>query len=365
METNTKLILSQAPHIKNNQNVDKIMWLVILALTPSAVASYFFYGINAVLVMAVSILSAVFCEGLYHLIKRKPVTITNGSAVLTGLLLAMNVPPNFPLWMIALGSFFSIIFVKELFGGLGFNIFNPALAGRAFLMASFPAQMTTTWHKFSNGTVFSGALKKIEIATDTITSATPMTQLYDVITSATPLTALKEAPKYFSTMNVPAEQIYNNLFFSKEVIQSLAIGNIGGCIGETSAILLLLGAIFLMIKKIITPIIPIAYIGTFSIIIFAYYSLNNFARPEMFLVYHLLSGGLFLGAFFMATDMVTSPITGKGMLIFGIGCGIIASVIRLWGGYPEGVSYSILLMNAAVPLIDRWTKPKIYGKKKA
>lgn len=360
-------ILSQAPHIRSDQSLSKIMWFVCLALLPAAINSVFIFGANALWLMITSILAAMCAEGVTRYLLKKPTTLLNGSAVLTGLLLAMNVPPELPIWMVALGSFFAIIIVKELFGGIGFNIFNPALAGRAFLMSSWPKEMTKNWYQFKQNNVLSPYINQApgfnEIA-NTMTGASPAGAIsIDTITGATPLTVLKALPEQLKNAEMYSEKIYN-LLFSESMFTGLFTGNCGGCLGETSALFLLLGALFLIYKKIITWQIPVSFIGTFSIIISLFYFSTGFPYTGEVLLYHLLSGGLILGVFFMATDMVTSPLTQKGMLIFGAGCGLIAAIIRLWGGYPEGVSYAILLMNAVVPLIDRWTKPRIFGTTK-
>jgi len=236
------------------------------------------------------------------------ITIGDGSAVVAGLLLAFVLPSRLPWWMAAVGSFFAVVIVKQLFGGLGNNIFNPALAGRAFLLASFPIYMTSWVRPF------------------------------DAVSCATPLAIVKE-----------------NLSGTMPSLWDLFIGKTAGCLGETSAVALLIGAGFLFWRKIITWHIPFTYIGTVTILSWV------FGRDPLFSV---LAGGLVLGAFFMAVDPVTSPMTAKGQIIFGVGCGIVTVVIRQWGGYPEGVCYSILLMNALVPLIDRYTKPRRLGEQK-
>ncbi len=349
---NTEKILSLAPHIHDKQSIKSIMWLVILALLPAAINSVFVFGLNALFLMLTGMLSSIAAEAFCRYCLKRPITILNGSAVLTGLLLAMNVPPGLPLYIVAIGSFFAIIIVKELFGGLGYNIFNPALAARAFLMASWPVAMTTKWFHFSPKNILSPYISK---AVDTISTAS-----IDAITGATPLASLKYLTAEMAKSKVDPG-IINEILFSKSMFSGLFYGYCGVFFCETSALFVLLGAFFLMLKKIISWEIPVAYIGSFSIIIFSYYFFTDFPYPEKALLFHVLAGGLILGAFFMATDMVTSPLTRKGMLIFGLGCGLIASIIRLWGGYPEGVSYSILLMNAVVPLIDRWCKPRIFG----
>ncbi len=351
------LVLSNAPHIKSKESIPLIMWTVVAALVPQAVYSVYLIGTGALFIYLTAVLSAVLSELAVRALLKKNITVHDGSAALTGLLLAMNVPPSAPLWMVAIGSAFAVIIVKQLFGGLGFNIFNPALAARAFLMASWPLHMTSGWSVFSGTNVMSQAAAP--------TAEIPR-QAFDVITSATPLQALKELPRFAADAGVTPEAV-KGFLFSGDIIKSLGQGNIGGCIGETSALLLLLGGLFLLFRRVITWHIPAAYIGTVALLACAYYMAEGSVPVSHAVAFHLLSGGLFLGAFFMATDMVTSPVTPRGMLIFGAGCGVITFVIRIWGGYPEGVSYSILLMNAFVPLIDRYLRPAVFGtgKKKS
>ena len=352
------LVLSNPPHIKDSQTVKSIMWMVVAALVPAVAFSIHLFGVHALVLICAAVATAVAVEALMQLAMKKPITVTDGSAVLTGLLLAMNVPPHAPIWMVAIGSAFSIIIAKQLFGGLGYNIFNPALAGRAFLVASWPVHMTTGWHVFSPSNVLSRGAYNTNALPDSI---------FNAITSATPLTALREAPKYLNGLDIQPEALYNFLL-SPRMLKTIAIGNIGGCIGETSAVLLFAGAIFLLYKRIITWHIPCSFIAAIAVCTGAYYAVKGspgasaipFFELRM-VAFHVFSGGVFLGAFFMATDMVTSPVTRRGMILFGAGCGIITSVIRLWGGYPEGVSYSILLMNATVPLIDRYFRPRVFG----
>jgi len=287
---------------------------VIIALTPAIIAAVYFFKLKAVFLITVTILSCVLSEYIWMRLSKKPSTIGDLSAVVTGLLLAFNLSPLVPLWIAAIGGVFAIIVAKQFFGGLGHNFINPALAARAFLMASWPVQMTS-WE----------------------------TPGVDSVSSATPLVLLKYGSD--SAGQLPS------LF-------DLLIGNVGGCIGETSALALLIGAAYLLIKRVITPEIPIAFIGTVGIMTWV---LGGNGLFEGNFIYHIFAGGLILGAFFMATDYTTSPMTFRGKIIMGIGCGVITSVIRLYGGYPEGVSYSILLMNLAVPLIDRFFIPKSFG----
>jgi electron transport complex protein RnfD len=288
------------------------MLYVIISLLPAMAGSVYFFGFYVLKVIFVSIISCFLSEFLFQILMKKEIRIYDGSAIVTGILFAFVLPPRIPLWIVALGGFLAIFLVKELFGGIGFNIFNPALTARAILLASYPVEMT----KFIN--VFDYRI--------------------DAITSPTPLFIMKE------NINQPLPSLWQ-----------MFIGNHPGCIGETSTILLLLGAIFLLSKKVITWHIPVSYILTVAI-------LSLIFKEKVF--YQIMGGGLILGAFFMATDYVTSPITRKGKIIFGIGCGIITFLIRKAGGYPEGVCYSILFMNMLVPVINRYTIPKKFGSKK-
>jgi electron transport complex protein RnfD len=309
--TNGEMLNSPAPHIHSKWSIKRTMYLVILALMFPTAASIYFFGFNAILVILTSVLAAVVTEYLIKLLRKKKF-IMDGSAVITGLLLALTLPPTIPLWMVALGSVFAIAIAKEAFGGLGHNIFNPALAGRAFMQLSFPAQMSV-WIAPSG------------FAPDAVTSASPLSDAF--------------------------KQIGDNF----DLYMDLLLGNTSGSLGETSALLLLAGGIFLIILRIIDWRTPLAFIGTVAILSLV---LGQDA------VYQVLSGGLMIGAFFMATDYVTAPLTRTGKIIFGAGAGILTVIIRFWGAMPEGVCYAILLMNAAAPLIDRYTQPRPYGLKK-
>jgi len=307
------LLVNTSPHLHKKESVKRIMWLVALSLVPSGLAGVFIFGLHAFWAIGFGIIAAVATEFILQAVTKRKITILDGSAVLTGLLLAYNLPPDAPFWLPIAGAVFSIAIGKQVFGGLGQNIFNPALVGRVFLMASWPKYMTTF--------------------------VKPMS--YDAVTSATPLAALTEGK---ALENIS----YLDLF----------LGNRPGCIGEVCIVALLIGAAFLLIRGYISWHIPFSYILTTGL--FAYI----FGAKPLFTgdwLSNILSGGLILGAFFMATDYVTSPLTYKGQLIFGIGCGLVTAVIRFWGGYPEGVSYAILIMNAATPIIDRYTRPRIYG----
>ncbi len=310
-----RLIISISPHLHKDESISKIMWMVVVSLIPAGLAGVFIFGISALWVILLAIVSAIISEGILQALTKKRITILDGSAVLTGLLLAYNLPAHVPFWLPIVGSVFAIAIGKQVFGGIGQNIFNPALVGRVFLMASWPKYMTT----------FTKALN------------------YDAVTSATPLALLKEG-KFIEHIS------YLDLFLGKR----------GGCIGEVCILALLLGAFFLFIRGYISWHIPITYIFSAGLFTYIFGAKGLFSGDWLF---HVLTGGLILGAFFMATDYVTSPLTRKGQIVFGIGCGIITAVIRLWGGYPEGASYAILMMNAATPIIDRYTKNRIYGTK--
>ncbi len=309
-----KLILSISPHQKEKVDTPKVMRGVIYALMPAVIASIYFFKVKAFLLIVVCITGAVVSEAIFQKLRRKPVTVYDGSALLTGLLLALVLPPSLPLWAAFLGAVMAIVLGKQIYGGLGQNIFNPALIGRAFLMAAFPV-MLTTWVKPG----------------------------FDAISAATPLSVFKFDHGVTSTL-------------------FLFVGNTGGSLGETSAIALIIGAIFLLVKKYMDWRIPFTYIGTVAVLSSILFLIKpaQYASP----LFHLFAGGLMLGALFMATDPATTPITKKGRYMFGVGCGILVVIIRNWGGLPEGVMYSILLMNAFTPLINRYTIPVQFGGRK-
>jgi len=345
------LILSPPPHIKAGDSINKIMWTFAAVLMLICSYSIYISGLRAALILAVSVVSGITAEAVFQLLVKRKIRVTDGSSVITGLLVGMNVPSHSPLWMSAAGTVFAVVIVKEFFGGLGFNIFNPALAGRAFMAASWPVYMTTGWHIFPSGL----------IPADKLTMTGDLTQgVLDAISRATPLTAFKEGGDLLREYNIPFESLYD-LFIRNNTLKILATGNTGGCIGEASALLLLAGGIFLMFRKIITWHIPVSFIGSVALLSYSYYSFTGISFPGFAALIHILSGGLLLGAFFMATDMVTSPLSSAGMIIFGTGCGLITFAIRILGGYPEGVCYAILIMNAAVPLIDNFTRPAVFG----
>lgn len=310
-----KLIVTSSPHVRSGETVQNTMKHVIIALLPAGAMGVYTFGMRAALLIAVCVVSAVLAEMAFQNIRKKPVTINDLSAVVTGLLLAYNVTPTLPLWMAAVGSVFAIVVGKQVFGGLGFNFINPALAGRAFLMAAY-TQAMTSW-------------------------AAPGP---DAVTTATPLGIIKMgAAEGISMDSLPS-------------LTDALIGSIGGCIGETSAILLLLGGAYLIWKGVIRIHVPAVYIGTVAVLTMLFTG-----GDVQMTLYQLFAGGLMLGAIFMATDYSSSPITYKGQLLFAMGCGIITAVIRFFGGYPEGVSYSILIMNVCTPLIEKYTSPRVFG----
>ncbi len=332
-----KLTISVSPHIKNNYSTAKIMLDVVIALLPTLVASVFIFGLRALLVTAVAVATAVIAEYLFELLCKKPVTVTDLSAVVTGMLIAFNVPISIPLWQVAFGSIVAIIVVKQLFGGIGMNFANPAITARIIMLIAFGSTMS---HWVSPDTV---GFTEFSAAT-----------LADLDASATPLAA--------TIKRTAALPEFSELF----------LGNYGGCIGETCSLALIVGGIYLMIKRVITPHIPLFFVGTVFVLslIFAPEEINR-AITTMdlgllnvsldYALYSVLSGGLLLGAVFMATDYVTSPVTSFGKIIFAIGCGLITFMIRRFGTLPEGVSYAILFMNILTPYINKWTATKPFG----
>ncbi|MGD9473926.1 MAG: RnfABCDGE type electron transport complex subunit D [Eubacteriaceae bacterium] len=308
-----KLTVSSSPHIRANHSTASIMQNVIIALLPALAVAGYVFGVWALALVAICVISCVVTEAIIQKLLKKPVTINDWSAVVTGVLLGFNLPIGAPWWIAVIGSVFAIAIVKQCFGGLGQNFMNPALAARAFLLASWPTRMTSTAY--------------IPVS-DTVTTATPLALLKSGELASMPTTL--------------------DLF--------TGLNGVYGCIGEISALALILGGLYLIIRGIISWRIPVIYIATVVVI-----ALVAGQDPLV----HIFSGGLMLGAFFMATDYASSPVTAKGQIIYAIGCGLITMIIRLIGGYPEGVSYSILLMNLTAPLIERFTKDKVYGVTKA
>lgn len=318
---NLKLIASSSPHIRSNENTRSIMLDVIIAMLPALVMSVYVFGVRALIVTLISVVACVFWEWAYRKLMKKSSSIGDLSAVVTGMLLAFVCPVDIAWWMIIIGAFFAIVVVKQLYGGIGCNFLNPALAGRAALLASYATAMTK-W-------------------------AIPVCRP-DVTSSATPLAMMKEG-SFADLMNTYS-------------VTDMFIGRIGGSLGEVSALMLLLGGIWLIIRKVISWQIPVAYIATVAI-------LCLIASPAdvpavTYMAYNVFGGGLMLGAIFMATDYATSPVTKPGQLIFGIGCGLLTVFIRRFGSYPEGVCYSILIMNCCTWLLDKYIRPTIYGAPK-
>ncbi len=318
----SRVVVSVSPHIRNEVTISAIMYCVLLALLPASLAGVYFFGFPALKIMLLGIIGAVAAEAIIQTLLGQKISVRDGSAAVTGLLLALTLPPTIPWYMVLVGSAIAIILGKSIYGGLGNNPFNPALIGRVVLLISWPVQLT----RWQNPTyLFSKSI--------------------DAVTAATPLAILKN----------------EGLAGIADVrLLDLLLGNRSGCIGEIAVLAILLGFGFLLWKGYVTWHIPVSCIVTVFLVsgIFWLINPNQYANP----LFHLLSGGLMLGACFMATDMVTSPMTSKGMIIFGMGIGLITIIIRLFGGYPEGVSFAILLMNAGCPLIDKYTKPKAFGR---
>lgn len=315
-------IVTSSPHVHHHSSTRSIMGDVIISLFPALLWGIYVFGLRALVLTGVSILSCVLSELLYEKIFWQRVTVGDLSAVVTGLLLALSLPVSVPLWLPAIGGVFAIVVVKMIFGGIGKNVVNPALAARVFLFLSFPSQMSRSVGAFPG---------KLPLFADV-----------DAVSTATPLAALK------------------NHLLPEENLFDLILGTVGGSIGETSAILLTLGFVYLLIRRVVKPHIPLAYLLSFALLCLLFPQIEH--ATFLYLVYELFSGGLLLGAFFMATDTVTSPITLPGKVLFGIGCGILTFVIRTFGGYAEGVSFAILMMNLPVWYLDLFTRPTYFGQ---
>ena len=322
---NLKLIATSNPHIRSNETTQTIMRDVIVAMLPALVFACVRFGARALALTAVSVVACVFWEWLYRKLMKKHQTVGDLSAVVTGMLLAFVSPVTMPYWMAVVGAFFAIIIVKQLFGGIGKNFVNPALAGRAFLVGSYAGVMTT-WIDPAAG------------------KAPLMGSTADIVTAATPMAYLKVGDM--------------EGLVSQYSVSDMFIGMCGGSMGEVSALALLVGGAYLIYRKVIGWQIPVAYIGTVAVLSFLFPKTGSGIE---FMLYSVFGGGLFLGAIFMATDYVTSPVTKKGQLIFGLGCGLFTVLIRYFGSYNEGVCYSIMVMNLLVPMIDKWTKPARFG----
>ena len=325
------IIVSASPHVHSDRTSARLMYDVVIALIPAFLVSLYVFGINALIATTAAVISCMLFEYLIQkYLLNTSVTITDGSALITGILLAFNLPAGIPIWMIVIGSFIAIGVAKLSFGGLGFNIFNPALVGRVFLLVSFPVEMTLWPTAVENNTT-----------------------IVDAVTGATTLGLIKDGLRVGQTMTEINAQLPSST--------DMLMGITGGSIGEMSAIALIIGGLYLLVRKVISWHIPVTVLATIVIMtaIFWWTDSELYANP----VIHLLSGGAILGAFYMATDLVTSPVTKKGMIIFALGIGVITVVIRLFGSYPEGISFAILIMNAFVPLINSYFKPRRFGSK--
>lgn len=325
------IIVSASPHVHSERTAANLMYDVVIALIPAFLVSLYVFGINAVITTGAALVSCLLFEYLIqkYLLKTS-VTIGDGSALITGILLAFNLPAGLPVWMVVIGSFMAIGVAKLSFGGLGFNIFNPALVGRVFLLVSFPVQMTL-WP----------------------TAVENNTSVVDAVTGATTLGMIKDGIQMGETMTDISARIPSGM--------DMFLGVTGGSLGEMSALALLLGGIYLILRKVISWHIPVTVLATIAVMtgIFWWIDPDQYADPLI----HVLSGGAILGAFYMATDLVTSPVTKKGMVVFALGIGVITVVIRLFGSYPEGISFAILIMNAFVPLINSYFKPRRFGSR--
>ena len=322
---NLKLIATSNPHIRSNETTRSIMLDVIIAMLPALVWAVITFGLKALTLTAVSVIGCMFWEWLYRKLMKKPQSVGDLSAVVTGMLLAMTCPVTVPYWMIIIGDFFAIIVVKQLFGGIGKNFINPALGGRAFLVGSYAGVMTT-W--------INPAIDKAPLMGSTA----------DIVTAATPMAYLK-------TGDVAA-------LTAEYSVMDVFLGKIGGSLGEVSALLLIIGGVYLIWRKVINWQTPVAYIGTVAVLSFLFPKAGSSLE---WMLYSIFGGGLMLGAFFMATDYATSPVTKKGQLIYGIGCGLFTVLIRYFGSYNEGVCYSIRVRNCCTALIDKYTKPTRFG----
>ena len=323
MQEAKKLVVSTSPHARSSRTTTGIMLDVIIALIPAVVMSAVYFGSRALVLTAVTTLTAVLAEYCCRKVMKRSNTLTDLSAIVTGVILALNLPATLPLWMAAIGSIIAIVVVKQMFGGLGQNFVNPAITARIILMVSFPTAMARWIAPFESAW-----------SADAVTAATPMAQLAGTHGN---LSAVEGLPS----------------------LMDMFLGKTGGSMGEVCALALLAGGIYLMIRRVISPTIPLVFIGTVAVC-----SLIYGKGSLTFTAYEILGGGLFLGAFFMATDYTTSPLTFKGKIIFALGCGLITSLIRLFGSLPEGVSFSIILMNILVPHIERLTHPKVFGEVK-
>ena len=322
MSLDKKLLVSASPHDHSKDTVTRIMLDVVIALVPSLIAATFLFGFRTLIVSAVSVGTCVLAEYIARIVMKRHQTVADLSAIVTGLLIAFNVPVSMPLWMVVLGDILAIVVVKQMFGGIGMNFVNPALAARIMLIASFPTEMGK-WNA-------------------------PFSWKTETVTTASPLNAIKEIYR--------SGEITSESFDGLPSLLDMFLGKRAGSLGEVCAIALVIGLVYLLVRRVIKITIPLAYVGSFAVIMFIAGGFNL-----EFLAYEILAGGLLLGAIFMATDYTTSPINFKGQVIFGIGCGVLTALIRLFGNLPEGVSFAIIIMNILVPHIENLTTPKPFG----
>lgn len=349
-KTNENLVVTPAPHLAHKDSVYKIQWIVFLSLVPACAWGVYVFGLPALRVLGVAILSCMAVEVIFNWLRKTPVTVWDGSAAVTGILLGMVLPPYVPLYIVITASVFAIGIVKHLFGGLGFNVMNPALSGRVFVMFCWIGPLTAQKYYLPR---LGDSFFLNRVMTDMAAGAS---NVADAIGSATPMTLLKG---FIAGKKVDLPSGLD-----------LAIGKVSGSIGEISAVFLILGALWLFKRKYITWHIPLTFLGSAFVFTFLYALIqkinlvpdySSFKNAVVFAYLHLVGGGLILGAFFMATDMVSTPLTRKGQVLIGLGAGIVTCLIRLFGGYPEGVMFAILLMELVGPLVDHFSKPKIYG----
>ncbi|MDP2172979.1 MAG: RnfABCDGE type electron transport complex subunit D [Candidatus Cloacimonadaceae bacterium] len=363
-----KLIVSPAPHLHDKTTIPNVMWSVVIALIPALIASVYYWGFRALYLTLLGAAAAVITEALIQKLRKVPIAVADGSAFLTGMLLSYNIHAGAPWWLPVMGAVFAIAVGKQVFGGLGNNPVNPALLGRAFLLASWPTLMTGGWVKTKLGSI--NGITNLNMIHENLQGIAP--KAYDLVTSATPLKVaqtLRDSTFVNSLtseagINIDISNKIMNSLLDMGTLKTLFWGNIGGCIGEVSVFALLLGAAYLLWKNIIEWRIPFFYIATVFVLSFLFGGIKGSGYSLSMPFFHIFAGGLMLGAFFMATDYTTSPLSKNGRIIYAIGCGLLTVVIRLVGGYPEGVSYSILFMNVMTPLIDKMTMPKAFGRLK-
>jgi len=370
MSQTRRFELGMSPHVGSGRTTRRIMFDVVIALLPALAAAVWFFGPWALLLVGLGIGSAVGAEYLCLRFMKKPVSFAfDGSAMVTGILLAFNVPPGVPWWLPVLGAAFAIVVGKQAFGGLGNNIVNPALLGRAFLMASFPVLMTAGWtapEAWRGVPRETSAMTSVQLAgisgADALSGATPLNvlkQTFDMDEGAVQARSEGDGAGA-AAIEERAASIRATLSSGPSYL-NLLLGRRGGCLGETSVLMLLIGAAYLVIRGVLELRLPLSYLGTVALLAWVFGGPGWFDGDPLF---HVLSGGVVLGGFFMVSDMVTTPVTPTGRILFGIGAGLLTMLIRRWGGYPEGCSYSILLMNLVTPHIDRLTRPRIFGEVK-